>query len=46
MANGKVLNFTFCVSKFCHTTFWSNIDYRKLSGLVGVGVYDRLFNFD
>ena len=40
------MSFTFFVSKFCHTTFRLNIDYRKLSTLVVVGVYDRLFSFD
>ena len=36
----------FFVRKFCHTMLRSNIDYRKLSNLVGVGVYNRLFSFD
>ena len=49
IANGKSLIFLFSfffVRKFCHTMLRSNIDYRKLSNLVGVGVYNRLFSFD
>ena len=45
MGYGKDLNFIFSVNTFCHAKFSSKIDYRKLSTLVSVSVWDRFSNF-